>query len=136
MKLSRDGSSLNLTQERFTVHFENPPPLQWQIPLTYGVEGVPTPESFLLRDQTATLPTEVPNDRAVKLNVADSGYYRVAYDDASWQLLLKVVGGMSEADRLNLLTDAWAQVEAGEQPLAHYLELAEKLTDKDQLERF
>ncbi len=136
VKFSRDGNTLKLAQERFTVHFENPPALQWQIPLTYGVEGVPTPNSFLLRDKTATLPTEVPNDRAVKLNVADAGYYRVAYDDASWQLLLKVVGGMSEADQLNLLTDAWAQVEAGAQPLAHYLELAEKLTDKDQLNVF
>ncbi len=136
VKFERDESTLKLTQQRFTVHFENPPPLQWQIPLTYGVEGQSTPNSFLLRDESANLPTEVPNDRAVKLNVADAGYYRVAYDDASWQLLLKVVGGMSEADRLNLLCDAWAMVEAGDRPLAHYLGLAEKLTDKDQLNVF
>ena len=133
VKLERDGSAIKLAQERFTVHFENPPALQWQIPLTYGIEGQATPNSFLLRDQTANLPNEVPNDRAVKLNVGDAGYYRAAYDDASWKLLLKVVGGLSEADRVNLLIDAWAMVEAGDRPLAHYLGLAEKVTDKDQL---
>ncbi len=133
VKFARDGSTLKLAQERFTVHFENPPPLQWQIPLTYGIEGEATPNSFLLREQTANLPNEVPNDRAVKLNIGDAGYYRVAYDDASWKLLLKVVGGLSEADRVNLLIDAWALVEANDRPLAHYLGLVEKVTDKDQL---
>ncbi len=133
VKFSRDGNTLQVAQKRFAVHFGNPPAEQWQIPLTYGIEGNPTPNSFLLRDEKANLPNDVPNDRAVKLNVGDSGYYRVAYDDASWQLLLKVAPGLAEADRVNLLLDAWAQVEADEQPLAHYLELAEKLMDKDQL---
>ncbi|MGI8432149.1 MAG: M1 family metallopeptidase, partial [Chthoniobacterales bacterium] len=133
VKLTREGTALHLEQERFTVHFADPPALSWQVPLTYGIEGVAAPSSFLLREPTATLPNEVPEDRAVKLNIGDAGYYRVAYDESSWKLLLKVSGGMSEFDRVNLLLDAWAQVEAGEQPLAHYLELAEKVTDKDQL---
>ncbi|MEO6873017.1 MAG: M1 family metallopeptidase [Chthoniobacterales bacterium] len=133
VNFSRDGNSLKLAQERFTVHFENPPALQWQIPLTYGIEGIATPNSFLLREKTGTLPTEVPPDRAVKLNIGDAGYYRTSYDDQSWKLLLNVSGGLSEADQVNLLIDAWAFVEAGKRPLAHYLELAEKITDKDQL---
>ena len=136
VRFSREGSTLKLAQERFTVHFENPPKLQWQIPLTYGIEGVAAPSSFLLREQSGALPNEVPNDRAVKLNVGDTGYYRVAYDDPSWKLLLKVAGGLSEPDRVNLLIDAWALVEANQRPLAHYLTLAEKVTEKDQLATF
>ncbi len=132
VNFSRDSNSLKLAQERFTVHFENPPPFQWQIPLTYGIEGIAAPNSFLLREKTGALPGEVPNDRAVKLNVGDAGYYRTAYDDQSWKLLLKVSDGLAEADRVNLLIDAWAFVEAGKRPLAHYLGLAEKVTDKDQ----
>ncbi|HEY5036787.1 MAG TPA: ERAP1-like C-terminal domain-containing protein, partial [Chthoniobacterales bacterium] len=38
-----------------------------------------------------------------------------------------------EADRVNLLTDAWALVEAKRKPLSHYLELIDKVTPQDQL---
>ncbi len=133
IQFSRDGSTLHVEQKRFTVHSQDAPELQWQVPLTYGVEGIATPNSFLLREDAADLPNEVPEDRAVKLNIGDAGYYRVAYDAASWKLLLKVSDGLTEADHVNLLLDAWAQVEAGTEPLAHYLELAEKVTDKDEL---
>ncbi len=133
VKLERDGSTIKLAQERFSVHFENPPALKWQIPLTYGIEGQTAPNSFLLRVPQANLPNEVPDDQAIKLNVGDAGYYRVAYDDASWELILRVAGDLPEADRVNLLIDAWAMVEAGDRPLAHYLGLVEKVTDKDQL---
>ncbi|HEY2801555.1 MAG TPA: M1 family metallopeptidase [Chthoniobacterales bacterium] len=133
VKVSRQASTIQLAQERFTVHFENPPALSWQIPLTYEVQGHPDTNSFLLREKTAALPNEVPNDQAVKLNVNDAGYYRVEYDDPSWNLLVKQIPALSEADRVNLLSDAWAMVEANRKPLSHYLSLLDKVTQKDQL---
>ena len=40
VKVARDpGGKITLTQERFTVHFEKAPPLEWKIPLTYSVAG-------------------------------------------------------------------------------------------------
>src|SRR5262249_27165467 len=33
--LKRNGDHVELTQERFAVHFPNAPALQWKIPLTY-----------------------------------------------------------------------------------------------------
>ncbi|HXA09278.1 MAG TPA: M1 family metallopeptidase [Chthoniobacterales bacterium] len=133
VKVARDGNTIKLTQERFTVHFPNPPALQWQIPLTYVTQDQPTTAGFLLRDPAADLPNELPGNRAIKLNVEDAGYYRVEYDDTSWELLIAQLGNLSEADRVNLLIDAWALVEANRKPLSHYLGLVNQLMKDDQL---
>jgi aminopeptidase N len=133
VKVSRDGNSVKLTQERFTVHFPHPPAERWQIPLTYVTELQPATNGFLLREKTANLPNELPPDRALKLNVGDAGYYRVEYDDASWKLLLAQISHVSEADRVNLLIDGWALVEADRQPLSHYLSLVNQVLNDDQL---
>jgi|KBSMisStandDraft_5_1062788.scaffolds.fasta_scaffold15354_3 aminopeptidase N len=133
VKVSREGTTIKLAQERFTVDFPNPPALQWQIPLTYVTQDQPATNGFLLRDETANLPNELPIDHAIKFNVEDSGYYRVEYDDTSWKLLAAQLGRLSEADRVNLLIDAWALVEANHKPLSHYLELVNQLLNDDQL---
>ncbi|HEX4667658.1 MAG TPA: M1 family metallopeptidase [Chthoniobacterales bacterium] len=133
VKVSRDASTVTLTQERFTVHFPNPPAQRWQVPLTYVTELQPATNGFLLRDKSGNLPNELPADRALKLNVGDAGYYRVEYDDASWKMLISHLGQISEADRVNLLTDAWALVEANREPLSHYLGLVTQVLKDDQL---
>src|SRR5438477_9337294 len=71
---------------------------------------------------------DVPSDRALKLNVEGAGNYRVAYDDASWKLLLASLPGMNVPDKVNLLSDAWAFVQAGRQPLEFYADLATRVT--------
>jgi aminopeptidase N len=133
VKVERHGNSVSLTQERFAVHYPNPPPLHWQVPLTYVTEEQPAINGFLLRDLTASLPNELSPDRALKLNVADAGYYRVEYDENSWKLLLTQIDRLSEADRVNLLIDAWALVEANRKPLSHYLALVNLVLRDDQL---
>jgi aminopeptidase N len=133
VKVNRDASTVTLSQERFTVHFPNPAAQRWQIPLTYVTELQPATNGFLLRDKSSNLPNELPADRALKLNVGDAGYYRVEYDDASWKMLISHLGQISEADRVNLLTDAWALVEANRQPLSHYLGLVTHVLKDDQL---
>jgi aminopeptidase N len=136
VRVARQENTIKLSQERCAVHFENPPPLEWQIPLTYQIEGQASSNSFLLRGKTMDLPDEVPNDHAVKLNVGDAGYYRVEYDELSWKLIVAQLGNLSEADRVNLLADAWALFEANHKPLSHYLGLVEKVTQKDELAVF
>ena len=69
VKVARDPSGkITLTQERFTVHFPNAPPLEWKIPLTYSVAGEAAPVSLLMTSKTIDLPAD-PAGRAVKLNV-------------------------------------------------------------------
>src|SRR5213594_1456785 len=45
---------VQLTQERFAVHFKNPPPLEWKIPLTYLVIGQ-APATLLMTGKTEIL---------------------------------------------------------------------------------
>src|SRR5207249_10290839 len=48
VKVKREPSgNVSLTQERFTVNFTNAPSLEWKIPLTYEVVGLPAEVSAL-----------------------------------------------------------------------------------------
>ncbi|MEP6821786.1 MAG: M1 family metallopeptidase [Chthoniobacterales bacterium] len=126
-----DGK-IKLKQERFTINFPDAPTLRWKIPLTYSVAGSSEPMSRLMEEETTEI-SDAPADRAVKFNVEGAGNYRVQYDNASWKLLLAELPRMSVPDRVNLLCDAWALVQAKREPLAHYLELVEKLPGKTEL---
>jgi len=121
----KDGGKVALKQERFTIHYPNAPALQWKIPLTYSIVGKPA-ASLLMTDTTAEL-SDVPMERALKLNVQGAGNYRVQYDEASWQLLLGELAKLSVPDRVNLLSDSWAFVQANRAPLFTYFELIKKL---------
>jgi aminopeptidase N len=133
VKVNRDsGGKITLTQERFTVHFPKAPPLEWKIPLTYSIAGEAAPLSLLMTSKTVDLPATSAG-RAVKLNVGGAGNYRVQYDEASWKLLLGELPALRSADRVNLLSDAWALVQANRAPLSLYLDLVEKLPTKDEL---
>jgi aminopeptidase N len=124
VKREADGK-VRLTQERFTVNFKNAPPLEWQIPLTYSVFGQ-APASLLMAAKTHIL-QDVPADRALKLNVKGAGNYRVEYDAPSWNLLLQALSKLGVEDRVNLLSDGWALVQADRASVSRYFELVEKL---------
>jgi aminopeptidase N len=124
VKREADGK-IRLSQERFTVNFKKAPPLLWQIPLTYSVvDG--TPATLLMADKAASL-DNIPNDRALKLNVNGAGNYRVEYDASCWQSLLKALPKLGVEDRVNLMSDAWGLVQAGRAPASLYFGLVEKL---------
>jgi aminopeptidase N len=126
VKVDREvNGKVRLTQERFTVNFTNAPPLLWQIPLTYLVVDE-TPATLLMTGKTAAL-ENIPADYALKLNINGAGNYRVEYDDPSWQLLLRALPKLGVEDRVNLMSDAWALVEAGRAPVSLYFGLVEKL---------
>jgi aminopeptidase N len=144
VKRESDGK-IRLSQERFTVNFKKAPQLLWQIPLTYSVVGLPadlsaeasaqaaasakaneTPATLLMTDKTASL-DNIPADRALKLNVNGAGNYRVEYDASCWRLLLEALPKLGVEDRVNLMSDAWALVQAGRAPVSLYFGLVEKL---------
>jgi aminopeptidase N len=126
VKVKREeGGRVSLTQERFTVNFQNASPLEWKIPLTYAVVGEPS-GTLLMTRKTDSL-QNIPADRALKLNVNGAGNYRVQYDDLSWNFLLQALPSLGVEDRVNLLSDAWALVEANHAPVSLYFGLVEKL---------
>jgi aminopeptidase N len=126
-----EGGKVALTQERFTVNFKNAPPLEWKIPLTYAVVGEAA-ETLLMTRKTDKL-ENVPADRALKLNVNGAGNYRVQYDDVSWNLLLQALPKLGVEDRVNLLSDAWALVQANRAPVSLYFGLVEELPASTEL---
>jgi aminopeptidase N len=135
VKVKREqAGNVSLTQERFTVNFTNAPPLEWKIPLTYAVVGE-TPATLLMTRKLDSI-HNIPADRALKLNVNGAGNYRVEYDDVSWKLLLGALKNLGVEDRVNLLCDTWALIQANRAPIAVYFELVEKLpASTEQAER-
>jgi aminopeptidase N len=132
VKVKREaGGKVRLTQERFTVNFKNAPLLEWKIPLTYSVIGE-APASLLMTSKTNVL-ENIPADRALKLNVRGAGNYRVEYDEPSWILLLQALPKLGVEDRVNLLSDAWALVQADRAPVSLYFELVEKLSPSTEI---
>src|SRR5256886_3919969 len=64
VKLKRgEGGKISLSQERFTVNFKNPPPLEWKIPLTYFLAGE-EPRSLLMTGKIDNL-RDIPAERAL-----------------------------------------------------------------------
>ncbi|MEP6956438.1 MAG: ERAP1-like C-terminal domain-containing protein, partial [Chthoniobacterales bacterium] len=55
------------------------------------------------------------------------------YDAASWNLLLAELPKLSVPDRVNLLADTWALVQAERAPLSQFLQLVDKLPTKTEL---
>lgn len=127
VKVKREANNkVTFSQERFTINFHDSADLIWKIPLTYMIDGQSAPATLLMSEKTITL-EDVPSDRALKLNTEGAGNYRVAYDDPSWKLLLATLPGMNVPDQVNLLSDAWACVQAGRQPLSFYTDLIDRL---------
>ena len=120
------NNKVALSQERFTINFKGNPNLTWKIPLTYLIDGQSAAATLLMSEKAVTL-EDVPADRALKLNVEGAGNYRVAYDEASWKLLLATLPGMNVPDQVNLLSDAWAFVQEGRKPLSFYTDLVDRL---------
>jgi aminopeptidase N len=132
VRVKRDqGSNVSLTQERFTVNFTNAPALEWKIPLTYALVGE-TPATLLMTRKSDSI-HDIPPGRALKLNVNGTGNYRVEYDQPSWKLLLGGLKNLSVEDRVNLLSDTWALVQANGAPISLFFELVEKLPASTEL---
>lgn len=116
-----------LSQERFTVHQNDPPPLTWKVPVRWGSAGKTKSQPNSIRSELlgqSPLEFALPEARSVKANLGDTGYYRVAYDSELFERLVKNLAILAEGDRLNLLNDSWALVAAKRQPVATYLNLA------------
>src|SRR5207249_3689951 len=78
-----------------------------------------TPATLLMTRKLDSI-HNIPADRALKLNVNGAGNYRVEYDELSGKLLLGALKDLDVEDRVNLLSDSWALVQANRAPIALY----------------
>ena len=87
---------------------------QWIVPITMVTNKVPdTSRLIWLSQRSASVSTFDPTVEWFKLNVNQSGFYRVNYDDTNWRRLIEQLHSrhytqhiLSPADRSNLLDDA------------------------------
>ncbi|HEX4504095.1 MAG TPA: M1 family metallopeptidase, partial [Alphaproteobacteria bacterium] len=120
-----------LTQGRFTINDPKAAKLTWQVPVSIGLVG-DAPQSLLLSAKAETIKF-AGCGKPVKANMGDVGYYRVAYDAANLKALSDGYKQMTAADRVNLLGDVWAMVEAGRETPDKFLELTKQLTGETEL---
>ena len=127
-------SSVTVSQERFTVHQKSPKPLEWKIPIVYrDLSSTTSPARvFLLEKKSATLPDVQPSQN-VKLNAGDVGYFRTQYDHAHFEKLRAFAPQLPEADKVNLVSDTWALVEADRGPISDYFKLVKALREDNSL---
>jgi len=144
--VKRNGDKVLLEQQRFTINYPNAPALEWKIPLTYefiaqaveGKQDLVVGGTRLMTNKIDTLPN-VPANRVIKINANGAGNYRVQYDRDSWKLLLDSLPYLSVDDRVNLLCDAWALVQANRADISLYLNSIAKvprgheLAERDQI---
>ena len=127
-----DGTSqrLNLRQERFVIApgttAAGLPPRHWQVPVAIAAIGSARPADVLLLDGSAEIAAGACGD-PIKVNPGDIGYYRVEYGPRSRDALVRSLALLAPEDRLNILADSWAMVQAGRAEVASYLALIESL---------
>lgn len=120
------AGSIQMTQERFRIGTSKVAPLTWRVPVRFGNPGDASSPSAvrLLGSEPLKEPYKQP---LVKANLGDTGYYRVRYEGPLFDQLVAKVSTLPEADRLNLLNDTWALVQAGRESITTFLNLAQKL---------
>lgn len=129
-ELPKGGNvAVQFEQERFTIHQKNPASLRWEIPVIYGPAGAPHRAMLALLTERVQPGANVEAETAIKANLGDVGYYRAAYDAPLSKRLRKAAPHLAEADRLNILNDAWAMAQAGRASATDYLDLVAALSD-------
>ncbi len=106
--LGEDGTTLTLSQKRFRYDGSDDASI-WQAPVV--VRDANGDQRVVLGAEPATM--TVAADGPVVVNAGGWGFFRVAYDEA---LAARVVAGLhslSELERYNLASDAWAATLAG-----------------------
>jgi aminopeptidase N len=120
--------TITLSQRRFLLspltgdNAASAPP-HWSVPLQVRSGTAATPRSVLLTrdDQRETAGS---CSEPLSINSDAIGYFRVEYDAATLSTNTRSFASLPDGDRIALLDDQWALVEAGVAPLATYLALA------------
>jgi aminopeptidase N len=133
-RCSENTQRLALRQDRFVIAPGDAakalPPRSWQVPVALGAVGTTLPAQVLLQG-TAEIAAGSCGE-PIKVNLGDSGYYRVEYGANDRAALTKSLARMAVEDRLNFVADGWALVQGGRADLAFYLTLVEAIGADDQ----
>jgi len=126
-RCSGNSTVVNAHQQRYFYDralLNAPNDQLWQVPICMKAPGQTQCELLTERQQDFTLPG---CSKWVLAN-SGSGYYRSAYDaDTFHRLVPDVETSLTSLQRVALISDTWAAVRVGRQPIGDYLALAEGL---------
>jgi tricorn protease interacting factor F2/3 len=114
--VSKKGDKLRLKQEQFFLAEESSHE-RWPIPLT--VKRTSKTESILYQDKDL----EIDASDFLKLNVDQTGFYRVWYDEETFDNILSRLNELSPLDRWGIVNDLHAFLISGRILLKKYLDL-------------
>jgi len=129
---------LTLTQEKFDADGgsdEESKMYHWNVPVKIKTSKGNVHE-FLLEDKSMTVTLEELDESTwYKVNPEFVGYYRVSYEDSNNVEMLKAAiqsQALSEVDRLGLLDDLFALVQAGKASTVDALKLMDAFKEKEE----
>ena len=122
-----DGNrTISLAQKRFLLQGTDPANPHWNIPLQIRSGTSAAPRSLLLTKDGLTVRAGR-WDEPLSVNAGAMGFYRVMYDEPTFQINTRAFGSLTDGDRIVLLDDQWALVQSGAQKLPTYLALASSM---------
>lgn len=122
---------ISLSQEAFWLDEKPAVPLLWTIPIQLGSVNGKTDDTLLSEASTTLIRPGC--DGVLLVDPNGVGYFRVLYDQASFDALAAQLPSLPDATRAKLLVDTWAFVMADRLPLATYLRLANHYRDEPRL---
>lgn len=126
-----DAVKLSLRQGRFGLDQGSQDPLAWHVPVIARAVPGDKPLTSIVTSGLDPLPVDVAGALPVKINFGQGAYYRSRYSDTSFGLLAKAFAELTPGDQLGLLYDIWALGEAGDMPVAAYLDLSRQINAND-----
>jgi aminopeptidase N len=115
--------SVTLAQKRFLLEGEDPGQSHWRVPMRVRAGMAAVPQPLLLAEDGQRVEAGR-CDQPLSLTPDAIGFYRVAYDDKTLETDRLAFPSLPSGDRIALLDDQWALVQAGQQKLDRYLGLA------------
>jgi aminopeptidase N len=120
--------TLRLSQTRFLLQGTDANPPHWSIPLQVRAGIDSTPQTVLLRQDGQRIAAGR-CDEPLSVNADAVGFYRAEYDETTFRTNVQHFARLLDGDRIALLDDQWALVEARMQPLASYFALVSSMGD-------
>ncbi|KAF9418987.1 hypothetical protein HW555_004314 [Spodoptera exigua] len=126
---------LKLTQQKFCADGSQGGDTLWMVPITISTQEQPSKvalSTVLEKRQQEVVLKDVAESSWVKLNPGTVGYYRTRYPASMLAQLVTAIrdGSLPPLDRLGLLDDCFALVQAGHTPTAESLKLIEAFTNE------
>ena len=132
IEVEKKNDHLKIIQSRFVTNPESKSrndDTLWPIPLL--TTGVSVP---IINKKVNNVPLAI-NESPIKLNIGQTGFYRVNYSHDIQQKQLEEIdaGKVNALDRMGLLSDSFEVTKAGYQSVDEYLELLEHYKNEDSL---